>query len=171
MTSVTAIIALGSNLAEPAAQIRAAVAAVAALPHTRVTAVSSLYRTAPVGYADQPDFINAVLQAETTLPAEALLAALHGIEQAAGRERSFRNAPRTLDLDIIDYGGQVQRSNTLQLPHPRAPERGFVMIPLAEIAPAHRLPGQTLSAAELAGRLAANGGVQPWRDLNADARG
>ena len=169
MMPVTAIIALGSNLAEPVAQIRTAVAAIAALPHTRVTAVSALYRTAPVGYTEQPDFINAVLQAETALAAADLLAALHGIEQAAGRERSFRNAPRTLDLDIIDYGGQVYDGITLQLPHPRAFERGFVMIPLAEIAPDYRLPGQTLSAKAQAERLAAEGGVQRWHDLATDA--
>ncbi|MCP2040398.1 2-amino-4-hydroxy-6-hydroxymethyldihydropteridine diphosphokinase [Neisseria sp. HSC-16F19] len=169
MTPVTAIIALGSNLAEPVAQIHAAVAAIDALPHTRVTAVSALYRTAPVGYTGQPDFINAVLQAETALAAADLLAALHGIEQAAGRERSFRNAPRTLDLDIIDYGGQVHDSDTLQLPHPRAFERGFVMIPLAEIAPDYRLPGHPPSAAAQAERLAAEGGVQRWQDWAADS--
>ena len=95
----------------------------------------------------------------TDLPAAELLALLHQTEAAAGRVRSFRNAPRTLDLDLIDYAGQTLDSPALQLPHPRAHQRGFVMIPLAEIAPRHILPGQTATAAELAAALG-NEGVQ-----------
>lgn len=171
MTHTDTIIALGSNLADPARQIRAAVEAIAALAHTHIRAVSALYRTTPVGYADQPDFINAVLHAVTALDAPALLAALQRIEACAGRERSFRNAPRTLDLDIIDYGGRTYSNDTLQLPHPRAYERGFVMIPLAEIAPDYRLPGHPETAAIQAARLAAAGGVTRWAPLFAAADG
>ena len=135
-----AIIALGSNLEQPVFQLQNALAALAAHPQVQVLAASSFYRTAPVGYAE-------------------LLTLLHQTEAAAGRVRSFRNAPRTLDLDLIDYAGQTLDSPALQLPHPRAHQRGFVMIPLAEIAPRHILPGQTATAAELAATLG-NEGVQ-----------
>ena len=154
-----AIIALGSNLEQPVSQLQNALAALAAHPQVQVLAASSFYRTAPVGYADQPDFINAVALLATDLPAAELLALLHQTEAAAGRVRTFRNAPRTLDLDLIDYAGQTLDSPALQLPHPRAHQRGFVMIPLAEIAPRHILPGQTATAAELAATLG-NEGVQ-----------
>lgn len=154
-----AIIALGSNLEQPVSQLQNALAALAAHPQVQVLAASSFYRTAPVGYADQPDFINAVALLSTDLPAAELLALLHQTEAAAGRVRSFRNAPRTLDLDLIDYAGQTLDSPALQLPHPRAHQRGFVMIPLAEIAPQHILPGQTATAAALAATLG-NEGVQ-----------
>ena len=153
-----AIIALGSNLEQPVSQLQNALAALAAHPQVQVLAASSFYRTVPVGYADQPD-INAVALLSTDLPAAELLALLHQTEAAAGRVRSFRNAPRTLDLDLIDYAGQTIDSPALQLPHPRAHQRGFVMIPLAEIAPRHILPGQTATTAELAATLG-NEGVQ-----------
>ncbi|WP_027010091.1 2-amino-4-hydroxy-6-hydroxymethyldihydropteridine diphosphokinase [Conchiformibius kuhniae] len=148
---MNALIAFGSNLADPENQVRRAVSAVSALEGVRVLAVSPLYRTAPVGYADQPDFINAAALVETTLDAPALLLALQGIERAFGRERSFRNAPRTLDLDIIDFNGEMLASDTLTLPHPRACERAFVMYPLADIAPDYRINGRRIAdiAAEL----------------------
>ncbi|MBH5329356.1 2-amino-4-hydroxy-6-hydroxymethyldihydropteridine diphosphokinase [Eikenella sp. S3360] len=154
-----AIIALGSNLEQPERQLQAALDKLAAQPQIEVRAVSSFYRTAPVGYAEQPDFVNAVALLATDLLASELLALLQSIEAAAGRVRTFRNAPRTLDLDIIDYAGQTLAAPDLQLPHPRAHQRGFVMIPLAEIAPQHLLPGQTATAAELAAALG-NEGVQ-----------
>lgn len=141
MQQHTAVIALGSNLADPAAQIRAALQQIARLPDTVLTAASSLYRSTPVGYLEQPDFINAVCTVQTALDAAELLAALHRIEAAFGRERSFRNAPRTLDLDLIDYQGQECSSPELTLPHPRARERSFVMLPLAEIAPDYPIGG------------------------------
>ncbi len=152
----TVVLALGSNLAQPEQQVRSALQAVAALPDTELLAASSLYLTAPVGYADQPDFINAVCLIQTALEAEALLAALQRIEQVFGRERSFRNAPRTLDLDIIDYAGRVSTDEHLILPHPRAHLRSFVMQPLAEIAPDFQLGGQG-RAADVAARLGSDG--------------
>ena len=150
----TAVIALGSNLQNPASQVRAALQAVGGHPAIRINKISSLYVTAPVGYDNQPDFINAVCAVETSLGAEELLAELNRIEAAFGRERSFRNAPRTLDLDIIDFDGRSSNDPHLTLPHPRAHERGFVMLPLAEILPAFRL-GDKGTAAELAAELGA----------------
>lgn len=158
----TAVIALGSNLQNPQQQIQAAVAALTALPQLERVRVSSLYCSAPVGYRAQPDFINAVLLVETNLTAVALLAVLQAIENRFGRVRHFRNAPRTLDLDIIDYAGQTCDTPDLQLPHPRAHERLFVMAPLAEVAPDYPL-GSHGSAAALARALAAaapDGAVQ-----------
>src|SRR6185295_9870308 len=103
---------------------------------------SSLYRSAPMGYADQPAFLNAVACLDTDLGAEALLGELLAIEQRHGRERSFANAPRTLDLDLLLYGETVQSSPALTLPHPRMHERAFVLAPLAEIAPLAAVPGR-----------------------------
>ncbi|MDK4574678.1 2-amino-4-hydroxy-6-hydroxymethyldihydropteridine diphosphokinase [Kingella kingae] len=154
-----AIIAFGSNLQQPEQQIKQAIAAVAALPCVALLRVSSLYRTAPVGYLDQPDFINAVGMVQTSLAAPELLAQLHAIEQQFGRERSFRNAPRTLDLDLIDFNHKKWNSEQLTLPHPRAHERGFVMLPLAEIAPDFVLH-DTQTAQELAAQLHDNSMVR-----------
>ena len=154
----TAIIALGSNLVQPITQIQAALAQIAQIPHTQLLKTSSLYQTAPVGYANQPDFINAVCMVETTLSGVDLLQTLQQIEQQFGRERHFRNAPRTLDLDIIDYAQQSSDDALLTLPHPRAHQRSFVMMPLAEIAPDYRI-GQHGTAAELSARLG-NQGIQ-----------
>ncbi len=151
-----AVIALGSNLQQPHRQVSAALNDIAALPDTRLLKASSLYLSKPVGYADQPDFINAVCLVETGLPPLTLLRALQQIEQQYGRERSFRNAPRTLDLDIIDYNGQTGDSEELTLPHPRAHERSFVMLPLAEIAPDCRI-GTHGTAAQLAAQLGGEG--------------
>lgn len=136
-----AVIALGSNLADPVQQVEAALQQLAALPGIRLTRRSSCYRTAPVGYADQPDFINAVCEVETSLDAPALLTQLLQLEQAFGRVRSFRNAPRLLDLDLLLMDGVSLDSEFLTLPHPRMHERAFVMLPLAEMAPERMLPG------------------------------
>ncbi len=142
----TAFIALGSNLEHPAAQVRAGFAALAALPDTRVTAQSSLYRSAPAGYADQPDFVNAVAALETALAPRALLDALLAIERSHGRVREFPNAPRTLDLDVLLYGDLQLHQHGLTIPHPRMHERAFVLLPLAEIAPRCVIPGLGLVA-------------------------
>ncbi|NWK76679.1 2-amino-4-hydroxy-6-hydroxymethyldihydropteridine diphosphokinase [Aquitalea sp. LB_tupeE] len=151
-----AYVALGSNLEQPAEQIRAALAALAALAGTSVLAHSSLYLTTPVGYLDQPDFINAVAQLETGLSPHALLEALMQIEAGFGRERSFRNAPRVLDLDILLYQDTVLDDPQLLLPHPRMHQRAFVMVPLAEIAP--DLPvGEYGQAAAIAATLDCSG--------------
>jgi 2-amino-4-hydroxy-6-hydroxymethyldihydropteridine diphosphokinase len=137
----TACVALGANIGEPLRQVEAGFAALDALPGTRLSARSSLYRSAPVGYADQPDFINAVAMIETALDPHALLAALLAIERAHGRVRDFPNAPRTLDLDIVLYGDLVLHEPGLTIPHARMLERAFVMLPLAEIAPDAEVPG------------------------------
>ena len=137
----TACVALGANIGDPAQQIAAGFAALAALPGTRLVTRSSLYRSAPVGYADQPDFINAVAKVETALAPHDLLAALLAIERAHGRVREFPNAPRTLDLDIVLYGDVVMHDPGLTIPHARMLERAFVMVPLAEIAPDAMVPG------------------------------
>ena len=137
----TAFIALGSNLADPAAQVRAGFATLAALPGTRLIARSSLYHSAPAGYADQPDFINAVAALETALAPRALLDALLEIERSRGRVREFLNAPRTLDLDVLLYGDLQLHEHGLTIPHPRMHERAFVLLPLAEIAPRCVIPG------------------------------
>jgi 2-amino-4-hydroxy-6-hydroxymethyldihydropteridine diphosphokinase len=134
-----AFIALGSNLpgetGSPASQVRRAFQAIEKMPGTRLIKLSSLYRSAPVGYDNQPDFINAVAQVHTDLSAPALLDALLDIEMRFGRERPFPNAPRVLDLDLLLYDDLEMHSQKLTLPHPRMCERSFVMLPLAEIAP------------------------------------
>jgi 2-amino-4-hydroxy-6-hydroxymethyldihydropteridine diphosphokinase len=137
-----AYIALGSNLEDPATQVAGAFAALAVLPQSQLVAQSSFYRTAPVGYTDQPDFVNAVGALDTTLAPRALLEALLAIEQARGRARTFVNAPRTLDLDVLLYGDQLIDEPGLTVPHPRMHERAFVLVPLAEIAPDCVIPGR-----------------------------
>ncbi len=140
----TAFIGLGSNLADPLNQVRQALTELESISNTRVTARSSLYRTAPVGYLEQPDFINAVVSVQTTLKPQALLAALLAIENRHGRRRTMRDAPRTLDLDLLLYGEEVLDQDGLTLPHPRLHERAFVLAPLAEIAPEAIVPGRGL---------------------------
>lgn len=158
----TACIALGANIGEPLRQIEAGFQALAALPGTRLTSRSSLYRSAPVGYADQPDFINAVALIDTTLEPHALLEALLAIERVNGRVREFPNAPRTLDLDIVLYGDMVIHDPGLTIPHARMLERAFVMLPLAEIAPDMQVPGQG-RVRELAARVDAGSIAQLQR--------
>ncbi len=147
---VIATIGLGANLNDPAAQVEYALAELDRLPGTHLLARSSLYASAPVGYVDQPDFINAVAQVETDLAPRALLAALLDLEHRHGRARSFRNAPRTLDLDLLLYGNAHFHEDGLTLPHPRMQERGFVLLPLLEIAPDTVIPGQGRAADRLA---------------------
>ena len=141
MTPVTAYIALGANLEDPVVQVRAGLAALATLPDTQLLMQSSLYRTAPVGYADQPDFINAVAAVDTELSPRELLDALLAIELNHGRVRQFANAPRTLDLDVLLYDDVKVNESGLTIPHPRMHERAFVLAPLAEIAPLCEIPG------------------------------
>ena len=135
MPNHTAYIGLGANLGDAPAALRAAIQALAALPGTQLLQCSALYRSAPVD-ATGPDFYNAVAALRTSLPPQELLAALQSIEAAAGRERPYRNAPRTLDLDILLFDGLAIDTPTLTVPHPRMHERAFVLLPLAEIAPA-----------------------------------
>jgi 2-amino-4-hydroxy-6-hydroxymethyldihydropteridine diphosphokinase len=140
-----AYVGLGANLGEPAQTIRKTFDELDALPGTRVAARSPLYRSAPLGHADQRDFINAVAELRTSLAAGELLAALIEIEGRHGRERSFPNAPRTLDLDLLLYGDEALSSERLTLPHPRMHERAFVLKPLLDIAPDMEIPGRGLA--------------------------
>ena len=137
-----AYVGLGSNLEDPLSQIRQALVQLDSIPGTRVVARSSFYRTAPVGLLEQPDFINAVASVQTTLKPQALLAALLAVENRQGRRRTIRNAPRTLDLDLLLYGEKIFDIEGLTLPHPRLHERAFVLAPLAEIAPGTIIPGR-----------------------------
>jgi 2-amino-4-hydroxy-6-hydroxymethyldihydropteridine diphosphokinase len=112
------------------------------LPDTRAVAASALYRSAPLGYLEQPEFLNAVVELETQLAPEALLDGLQAIEKRHCRERPFAGAPRTLDLDLLLYGDATLATPRLSLPHPRMHERAFVLMPLAEIAPEATIPGR-----------------------------
>lgn len=132
---VHAWVGLGANLGDARATVEAALAALDGLPGTRLAARSSLYRTAP-WEASGPDFFNAVAEVETRLTAPDLLRALRDLEHAAGRERPYVNAPRTLDLDLLLYGSATVSSAFLTVPHPRMWQRAFVLLPLAETAPA-----------------------------------
>ena len=143
-----AFIALGANLEDPAAQVRAALADLTGSGDIALVAASSLYRTAPIG-ADGPDYINAVAAVDTPLPPAGLLSRLFAVEAHFGRTRSYRNAPRTLDLDLLLYDDQVLDGPELTLPHPRLHLRAFVLVPLAEIAPDLALPGRGSVAAWL----------------------
>ncbi|RMX15259.1 2-amino-4-hydroxy-6-hydroxymethyldihydropteridine diphosphokinase [Vandammella animalimorsus] len=163
-------IGLGANLGQPLAALHAARDALAQLPGTRLEAVSPLYRSSPVD-AGGPDYLNAVARLATALAPLALLQALQAIEQAAGRQRPYRNAPRTLDLDLLHYhdraGAPVQMdSPQLSLPHPRWCQRAFVLLPLADIDPA--LAGDAAARAQLAlqqplQRLPAAQQWAPWQ--------
>ena len=144
-----AFVALGANLVDPLAQVRAALDALSTLPETRLLRASSLYRTTPIGIHGQPDFINAVAELETTLLPHALLDALFAIEAQFGRRRDYHHAPRTLDLDLLLYDAETIASPRLLLPHPRMHLRAFVLAPLVEIAPECRIPGRGLAAAWL----------------------
>ena len=135
-------IGLGANLGDARGALQSALQAVAALPGVDLVAVSSLYRSAP-GDAGGPDYVNAVAHVRTTLSPLQWLHALQRIEQAAGRERPYRNAPRTLDLDVLTYGAARVETPELTLPHPRMHERAFVLLPLSELSP------QSVSAAQL----------------------
>ena len=145
---VTAYIALGANLGDAVAALQQAMVAINDLPDTAVNKTSSFYKTAPLemlqGHAPGGDYINAVIEVETKLPAPTLLQHLQQIELSAGRERPYVNAPRTLDLDLLLYGNEHIDTRHLTVPHPRMWQRAFVLVPLAEIAP------QLVSAGQIA---------------------
>ena len=147
-------IALGSNLGNRLENLQGGLDALFDAPGLDLVAVSPVYQTAPVGGPQQPDYLNAVLIATTTLPAHAVLERCHGVEAVFGRVRDEVWGPRTLDLDIIVYGDVVSDDPELTLPHPRAHERAFVLAPWLEIDPAACIPGRG-QAAELLGRLGA----------------
>ncbi len=146
---VSAFIGLGANLDDPRDQVQRALGELARLPQSTLVARSTLWHSAPVGYANQPAFVNAVARLETGLSADALLDELQKVESAHGRARSFANAPRTLDLDLLLYGEEVRASPRLTLPHPRMHERAFVLNPLLEIAPEAVIPGHGSARANL----------------------
>jgi len=134
---ITAYIALGSNLQNPEHQLRSALAALTALPDSRLQQVSSVYRSAAVGPGPQPDYLNAVARLLTTLPPETLLDALQQQEQAQGRTRNVRWEARTLDLDILLYGNAVIETERLTIPHRALCQRNFVLYPLLQVCPAN----------------------------------
>ena len=136
----TAFIGLGSNLSNPSEQVLQAMQAIGRLPETRLLACSSLYRSAPVGFLEQPDFINAVVKIETRLAPLELLKSLLALEQENGRTREFQNAPRTLDLDVLLYDDLQHHEHGLTVPHPHMHKRAFVLQPLLEIAPDCMIP-------------------------------
>lgn len=158
--TVRAYVGLGSNLGSPARQVSLALEQLDGIPETSLRKASRLYRTRPWGLTDQPDFVNAVAALDTRLAAGSLLERLRALEAAAGRVREgARWGPRILDLDLLLYGDQVSDDPHLELPHPRMHERAFVLVPLLEIEPGIRIPGQGDAAACLAGLDAR--GVEP----------
>jgi len=142
-------IGLGSNLADPRAQVLRAMSELDAVPQMRVLKRSSLYCSAPVGYLNQPDFINAVVLVTTDLSPRTVLDALLALEQKYGRVREFANSPRTLDLDVLLYGDLQHYEHGLTIPHPQMHLRAFVLQPLLEIAPDCLIPGIDMAAALL----------------------
>lgn len=140
--AIDVFIALGANLADPIGQILGAIEELGRLPDTRLLARSSLYRSRPVGGPAQPDYVNAVARLTTLLTPRELLMHCLAIEARHGRRRDGKNTPRTLDLDLLLYDGLVMHEPGLTLPHPRMHERGFVLRPLAEIAPDAIIPGR-----------------------------
>jgi 2-amino-4-hydroxy-6-hydroxymethyldihydropteridine diphosphokinase len=141
---VRAFVGLGANLGDREETLRAAVRRLGTLPETRVVRVSSFRDTAPVGYVDQPRFLNAAAELETALPAGSLLEALLDVEREFGRDRSSvpRHGPRTLDLDLLLYADESIAAPGLEVPHPRLAERTFVLEPLAELDPTLKVPGK-----------------------------
>jgi 2-amino-4-hydroxy-6-hydroxymethyldihydropteridine diphosphokinase len=134
-------VGLGSNLADPQAQVSGAMWELGKLPQVRVVQCSSLYRSAPVGYLNQPDFINAVVQLMVILSPRNMLDALLQLEHQCGRTRDFINAPRTLDLDLLLYDDLQYHEQGLTIPHPQMHKRAFVLQPLLEISPDCLIPG------------------------------
>ena len=156
--AVAAFVGIGGNLGQARTTVLAAMDALAQLPQTQLIASSPLYGSAPLGEnAEGPNYVNAVAQLHTTLSADALLRELHRIEGAFGRARSYKNAPRTLDLDILLYGDTVCHTDTLTLPHPRMHERAFVLYPLFDLKPDiswHNALGQRVSVRDLKAQIA-----------------
>lgn len=156
---VRAVLALGTNLGDRRALLAAAVADLAATEGIRVTAVSPVVETAPVGGPDQPDYLNAVVVVETTLSPHGLLDAAQAVEAGHGRVRTIRWGPRTLDIDLLAYGDLLAEGARLVLPHPRAHERGFVLVPWSAVDPEAVLPGagSGRTVRELAEKVGADG--------------
>ena len=151
MSCSTAYLGLGGNLGDRRRYLAAALRALASEPGVRVEAVSSVYETQPVGVLEQPVFLNLVAQVTTTLSTRELLACCLRIEAGLGRVRSERWGPRTIDVDVLWFDDQAVNEPDLELPHPRMTTRAFVLVPLAEIAPALELDGVRVDV--LAARL------------------
>jgi len=143
VVSMQCFLGLGANIGEPLLQLASAIAALAAIPGIRVTRASSVYTTTPVGYSDQPDFLNMVIAVEAALHPERLLDVTQGIENRLGRVRAVANGPRTIDIDILLCDDIQTQIPELTLPHPRIRERQFVLVPLCQIAPDLLLPDGT----------------------------
>ena len=161
---VTAYIGMGANLGDPEQAVRSAILQLRVAPGVRLLQASSLYRSAPVD-SSGPNYINAVAEIATTLTAPALLAALQAMEQAAGRERPYFNAPRTLDMDLLLFGCARVASAVLTVPHPRMWARAFVLRPLHELAPG-LVPAEALHAVADqvcdVGAISGLGAAHPW---------
>ena len=153
---IIAYVGLGANLGDRPANIQTALSALNSTPEIQVTQPSSLYETAPVGVTDQPDFLNMVAALRTTLPPRGLLQVFLHIENQMGRVRNLRWGPRVIDMDLLLYGDRQIHSPGLTVPHPRLRERAFALIPLAEIAPDLRLPGDEKTVADFVENLPKN---------------
>ena len=162
----SAYVGLGANLGDPAAQLRAALGAIAQIPDTQVLATSRFYRSAPMGPPDQPDYCNAVCHLQTRRTPRELLDALIAIERTAGRTRgSERWGPRRLDLDLLHVEGVAMDEPGLHLPHPGIAHRNFVLVPLAELAPSLAIPG--LDPIDTLARALGTDGLSAWDALDA----
>jgi 2-amino-4-hydroxy-6-hydroxymethyldihydropteridine diphosphokinase len=162
----SAYVGLGANLGDPAAQLRSALDAIAALDGTRIVATSRFYRSAPMGPPDQPEYCNAVCQVQTALTPRDLLDALIGIERTAGRIRGGeRWGPRRLDLDLLHVEGIAMDEPGLHLPHPGIASRNFVLVPLAELAPQLQIPA--LEPIETLVRAVGMEGLSAWDAIDA----
>jgi 2-amino-4-hydroxy-6-hydroxymethyldihydropteridine diphosphokinase len=160
---VTVYLGLGSNLGQREANLARAISTIGGLgQQMRLIRASAIYETAPWGYTEQPPFLNCVVEAETTLPPPLLLQAVQELEKAMARKPGFRYGPRLIDVDILLYGSLTIDQPDLQIPHPRIPERAFVLIPLAELAAVLAHPTLQLPIAELARRVQGQGGVTRW---------
>jgi 2-amino-4-hydroxy-6-hydroxymethyldihydropteridine diphosphokinase len=157
---VTAYIGLGSNLGDRLGYLQSAVDRLHETTGIRVTRVSRVYETAPVGVTEQPDFLNLVAELRTTLSAEAILDVLLSVERSLRRVRLVRWGPRTIDLDLLLYGEETINRPSLIVPHPRMTERAFVLVPLGELAGNHRIPGTDATVGEWIARLPAEEGIR-----------
>ena len=164
MDSVTAYLGLGANLGEREVHLARAVHLLAESPAVRISRSSSIYQTAPWGYLEQPDFLNSVLEIETNLEPVPLLEFTQGVERRIGRQPGIRFGPRLIDIDILLYGEQSVRLEKpdLQIPHPRLHLRAFVLVPLAELAPALILPNYSATVEKLRDGVDGKEGVKFW---------
>ncbi len=160
ISAITAYLGLGANLGDRAGSIHRATEELDALPGLEVSHVSSLYETAPVGVVNQPEFLNAVIEVQTSLGPEDLLAVILHLEKKMGRTRNERWGPRVIDIDVLLYGNQKIDVPGLTVPHPRLRERAFALVPLAEIAANLHLPGETQNVSEIANLLAMSGNIR-----------